>query len=215
MITRNKTRDYLNDWGNALFGFCGGLFADTTAIVGATALPVFALLVGVCDIQEALANKENLSGFSRMCRLNTGIFSIVEGIENFGHFALGAPGCGLLPVALAVRAGVDLLCAIEKCMYNSTTSTSGLDNYPNKAADVGDVIKKGIALTGWCLLACGNPLGWAFLLASATLSFLSRAKCLGGQGLFARSQRSISGGEWLDDKVCYDVPPVVSAAGWN
>ncbi len=209
----NIWRDRLNDLGNAVFGFCEIALADTTATaVVDTGLPQFALFAGVFDIYEAWNNQEKLSQVSRGLRLGAGIFSAVEGIENFSSFALGAPGGGLLPIALAVRAGVDLFCAMEK--FSVKIASSGDSNRtpssPPGIADVIDVLKKAIAFTGWCLVACGNPLGWGFLLASATLSFFSRAQCLGGQGLFSKQQQA--GSNTYQPNDAYNAPSTSSTS---
>jgi hypothetical protein len=182
MVDAIKVRNLCDDLGNAVFGFFEGGFSEllgvsgnTVASITAIGLPGFAVIAGLADLWEAKQH-EYRSKPAKALKVGAGIFSIVEGIGNFGHFAWGVPGFETLPVALAVRAGVDLLWTAEKI---AKTNRKHLNR-----AHAMEVFKKLIGFTGWCLVACGNPLGWVFILGSAVLSLLSRTTYLGGQGLF-------------------------------
>jgi hypothetical protein len=182
-------------FGSALFGFFESGVAESLGISAtvapkvATALPVFAMLSGLSGICRAVVNINDVPIPFTLLKVAADGFLIAESCKNFSHFTLGAPG--LLPLALAVTAGADFIWAIAKYQVACRKRRDDLMLMENDSGPLLDgrehlikVIKKAIILTGWCLVACGHPVGWALLLSSAVLSLFSTSTCLGGQGFF-------------------------------
>jgi hypothetical protein len=110
--------------------------------------------------------------------------SLAELIQTF-TFSLGAASCGpLLPIAYALKSGVDFLGACVT--LGVIRDEGGIKSQKGKAACT-NVLAQAMAFAGWILLACGNPLGWMCLAATI---IPHAARLWFGCGVFGKKSES-------------------------
>jgi len=100
-----------------------------------------------------------------LTRLGSSAFLGVTSLQEVYALVAGVPGCGLVPIAYAVKSGVDLLGAMTTIMLEALHDTSPAAS-ERKTAAAANVGAKLLSFIGWTLLACGHPAGWVVLAAT-------------------------------------------------